>query len=272
VLPSIARTHIYDYGHGRPHAGGTTTIVYNPATVRVERQFLSLAGTLRNCAGGPTPWNTWITCEEAVDLPNEQNEQRHGYNFEVPASATGPVTPLPLKAMGRFMHEAVAVEPRTSIVYQTEDRSDGLIYRFLPETRGNLAAGGRLQVLTVRDRKTLDTRNFAETGAPKIPVGQNLAVRWLDIDNVDTEKDDLRARGAALGAAVFARGEGMWYGNGEVYFSCTNGGLSMRGQIFRYTPSPVEGEAGEEGYPGIVNIQSAGLTLAVTGPWRDRKQ
>jgi secreted PhoX family phosphatase len=253
-LPLIDRSLIYDFGKGRPHLGGTTTLVYDPATGKVERQFLSLAGTLRNCAGGPTPWNTWITCEEAVDLAGETNEKHHGYNFEVPASATGPVAPVPLKAMGRFNHEAVAVEPRTSIVYQTEDRNDGLIYRFIPNTPRVLANGGRLQVLSVRDRKTLDTRNYAETGAPKIPVGEDLPVRWLDIDNVDTEKDDLRTRGAALGAAIFARGEGMWYGSGEVYFACTNGGVAQRGQIFKYVPSPAEGTPGEEANPGKLQL------------------
>lgn len=253
-LPSIDRALIYDFGRGRPHLGGTTTIVYDPATGTVERQFISLAGTLRNCAGGPTPWNTWITCEEAVDLASETNEKNHGYNFEVPTSATRPVAPVPLTAMGRFNHEAVAVEPRTGIVYQTEDRNDGLIYRFIPDVPRELARGGRLQVLSIRDRKTLDTRNYAETGAPKVPIGERLAVRWIDIDEVDTERDDLRARGAAMGAAVFARGEGMWYGRNEIYFACTNGGVGMRGQIFKYTPSPAEGMSGEDAEPGTLEL------------------
>ncbi len=249
------RSRVYDAGHGHPHLGGTTTLVYDPATRKVERQFLSLAGTLRNCAGGPTPWNSWISCEETVDLAGEDNERDHGYAFEVPASPTpGLVTPTPLKAMGRFYHEAVAIDPRTGIVYQTEDRVDGLVYRFIPTRPGNLAAGGRLQVLAVRDRKTCDTRNFAETGAPRIPHGEWLAVHWLDLDNVDTKRDDLRTRGAALGAAIFARGEGMWFGRGEVFFACTNGGLSQRGQVFRYVPSAAEGTAGEDAAPGRLQL------------------
>jgi secreted PhoX family phosphatase len=256
MLPSLDRQFIYDYGKGRPHQGGTTTLIYDPATGRVERQFLSLIGTQQNCAGGPTPWNSWLSCEETVELPNEQNEQRHGYNFEVSASATRPVLPVPLKEMGRFMHEAVAVHPRTSIVYQTEDRNDGLIYRFIPNTPRVLARGGRLQVLTIRDRKAYDTRNYAETGAPRMPVGQDLSVRWVDIPNPDTERDDLRTRGVNdHGAALFARGEGMWYGNDVVYFACTNGGLGMRGQIFKYTPSSVEGNAtGEDVSPGKLQL------------------
>jgi secreted PhoX family phosphatase len=156
--------------------------------------------------------------------------------------------------MGRFNHEAVGVDPRTGIVYQTEDRSDSLIYRFMPARRGELAAGGRLQVLAVRDKATCDTRNYADTGKPIIPVREWLPVRWIDIDNVDTKQDDLRHRGAALGAALFARGEGMWVGNGEIFFVCTNGGLSQRGQIFRYVPGASEGTAGEDAAPGRLQL------------------
>jgi secreted PhoX family phosphatase len=255
LFARVDRKYVYDAGRGRPHLGGTTTIVYDPAAGRVERQFLSLAGTLRNCAGGPTPWGSWITCEESVDTAGEVNEKNHGYAFEVPATAEPGLTlPVPLRGLGRFYREAVAVEPRTSIVYQTEDRADGLIYRFVPRTPRVLTGPGRLQVLAVRGAKGLDTRNWAETAAPNLPVGQALAVQWLDISDVEAPRDDLRQRGVALGAAVFARGEGMWYGRGEVYFACTNGGLSQRGQIFRYVPSPSEGTPAEEQSPGRLQL------------------
>src|SRR3546814_13643275 len=91
---------------------------------KLERQFLSLAGTVRNCAGGPTPWGSWLTCEETYASQKDgENEQNHGYVFEVPASATiKPAAPVALKEMGRFNHEAVAVDPETGIVYETEDR------------------------------------------------------------------------------------------------------------------------------------------------------
>lgn len=255
LLSKLDPKYIYDAGKGRPHLGGTTTVVYDPVAGRVERQFLSLTGTQHNCAGGPTPWNTWITCEEAVEVAGETSEKNHGYNFEVPATTSPGLTlPVPLKGMGRFQHEAVAVDPRTSIVYQTEDRADGLIYRYIPNTPRMLAAGGRLQVLSVRDKKTLDTRNYAETGAPKVAVREWLPVRWLDLENVDTMRDDLRQRGAALGAAIFARGEGMWFGNNEVFFTCTTGGASQRGQVFRYVPSAAEGTPGEDAAPGRLQL------------------
>ena len=105
---------------------------------------------------GATPWGSWVTCEETVaraglvvdvkKLEKYHCERDHGYNFEVPATEQPQLAePLPLKAMGRFNHEAIAVNPATKIVYQTEDRDDGLFYRFLPKQPGKLAAGGTLQ-------------------------------------------------------------------------------------------------------------------------------
>src|SRR5690606_7004455 len=95
----------------KPSLGGTTTFVFNEDTQEIEYEYLSLAGTIRNCAGGPTPWNSWLTCEETFESKEAGgNEQNHGYVFEVPASATAMLAePVPLKAMGRFNHEAVAV-------------------------------------------------------------------------------------------------------------------------------------------------------------------
>ncbi len=280
MIEKIDRSCLYDAGAGvRPHLGGTTTLVYDPVGQRVERQFLSLAGTCRNCAGGPTPWNSWITCEEAVEVSWEAekrirerrfsrrdadstdstgpsrrenfNEKSHGYTFEIPAETQcGLVSAVPLVAMGRFNHEAVAVDPASGIVFQTEDREDGLIYRFIPKDRGRLVNGGKLQALAIKGRKSVDTRNWAETGKPKLTVGAALEVEWIDLDLVDSPRDDLRSRGYKKGAARFARAEGMWYGRNEIYFACTDGGISKTGQIFRYRPSAYEGTDREAEAPG----------------------
>ena len=243
------------FDHGRafnPAGGGTTTIVYDPATGTVVRRFLSLAGTLRNCAGGPTPWGTWITCEESVVGPNDTFARAHGWAFEVPATVEpGLAPPRPIEGMGRFYREAVAVDPASGVVYQTEDRDDGLIYRFVPVVPGELHAGGRQQALVVRDRPGLDTRNW---GGGRIEPGVALSVEWVDLDDIDNPEDDLRYRGFAHGAARFARGEGMWYGNEVVYFACTNGGPARLGQIWKYTPSPVEGMRSEHGVPGTLEL------------------
>lgn len=223
-----------------PFTGGTTNLVYNLSTGKVEKQFLSLVGTDRNCAGGVTPWNSWVTCEEPANTTSVFG-LRHGYNFDVPASDNVGITkPVALKEMGRFRHEAVAVDPDTGYVYQTEDRGDGVIYRFLPKEKGNLSAGGKLQALVIAGKPTCDTRNWDKK--KPFAKGNRYKVEWIDLDQVDTPEDDLRYRAAKQGAAVFARAEGMWYGSesevGErsVYFACTNGGKELQGQIFRYFP------------------------------------
>jgi len=309
--------------------GGTTTMVYDTKQLKVVRQFLSLAGTLKNCAGGLTPWGSWITCEETTDRASKTLAQDHGYNFEVPVTAEPTLTKaVPLKAMGRFKHEAVAVDPKTGIVYQTEDQGDGLIYRFIPKVKGQLAKGGKLQALMVRSVPSLDTRNWEER---RVGVGTKLPVQWLDIEGVEAPKDDLRQRGFKKGAARFARGEGMWYSRGSIYFACTNGGAKKEGQVWKFNSDGLElfAEPNDEslcdncdnltvapwgdlilcedggaeqflvgitpegkffklarnaksnsefagacfspdGTTLFVNIQHAGLTLAVTGPWSQK--
>lgn len=334
-LARIDPARLYDAGRGRkPALGGTTTLVFDTRTQRLERHFLSLAGTTRNCAGGPTPWGTWLTCEEDVTRASGSHEKDHGYVFEVPASAEIALAdPAPIRAMGRFYHEAVAVDPLTGIVYLSEDRHDGLLYRYTPRTPGRLAEGGRLQALAVSGRPSLDTRNW---GSATVRPGEPLPVEWIDLDDIDSPKDDLRDRGFAAGAARFARGEGMWAAPNSIYFCCTNGGSAKRGQIWRLSPNSrgdrpeelalfiepndrdvmdmcdnvtvapwgdlvvcedggganrllgvtPEGRAytigrtassrselagatfAPDGTTLFVNMQQAGLTLAITGPWR----
>jgi uncharacterized protein len=232
LLLNISKDKFYDEGtHNSPALGGTSTIIYNVKTGEVEREFLSLAGTLRNCAGGPTPWNSWITCEETVLKKGDGFLQDHGYVFDVPATVDIKLAdPVPLKDLGRFNHEAVAVDPLNGIVYQTEDVNDGLIYRFIPNSPGDLKKGGQLEALAVKRRPSLDTRNWDRQ---TVNVGQKFEVEWVPIEDVESPNDDLRHQGFSKGAAKFARGEGMWYGNNEIYFACTTGGKARKGQIWK---------------------------------------
>ncbi|MEY4951043.1 MAG: hypothetical protein RL698_3254 [Pseudomonadota bacterium] len=280
LLPQVDRSRVFDWGNGKPALGGTTTVVFDTRTQTIERMFLSLVGTTRNCGGGATPWGSWVTCEEFVSLPNTVGlEKRHGFNFEVPANAQGLVQPVALEAMGRFNHEAIAVDPETGIVYQTEDRYESLFYRYIPDVPGKLAAGGRLQALVARDRAKLDTRNFNEA---TVAVGERIPVLWIDLEDITPVNDDLRLRGASNGAAIFARGEGMVTGADGIYFAATAGGrksdaIGGTGQIWRYVPSPAEGTPDEDREPGTLELifepnDNTVLDMSdniVVSPWGD---
>ena len=146
--------------------------------------------------------------------------------------------------MGRFRREAVAVDPVTGIVYQTEDKGDSLFYRFIPRVPGQLERGGRLQALMLADQKGADTRNWKASQGSMFPEGRAIDVTWIDLDDVRSPEDDLRHRGFAAGAALFARGEGLWFSDGVFFFACTNGGPTLLGQIFKYTPAAPDGSDG----------------------------
>lgn len=231
----IPENKVYDLGiEGARVIGGTTTIVYNLREKRLVRQFLSLAGTQVNCCGGRTPSGSWLTCEENFDSPGDTLQKKHGYVFEVPASAEpGLADPIPLKDMGRFVHEAACTDPKTNLIYLTQDAGVACLYRFTPNDPTNLQAGGRLEAMIIDGKPGHKTRNWGLDN-DHTPLNQPMKASWFPLDDVDPEENDLAERAIAMGAAEFTRGEGMWFGEDEFYFCCTDGGADHRGQIWRH--------------------------------------
>ena len=236
--------------------GGTTTLDYDPRSRRLVRSFVSLAGTTINCAGGfGLRQRSWLTGEETIAGPESSAfQQRHGYLFEVPLARGPRDAPRsePLKAMGRFAHEAAATDERTGIVYETEDPGTGRgagFYRFLPRDPRHLAAGGRLQILGLRHRPQYDAREGQTPGRP-------LQVRWIDVPHPDPAyaNDDDPAgtfqQGWRLGATKFNRLEGCWYDDGSVYFVSTSGGDVKNGDV--------NADGYEEGYGQVWEYRAHG--------------
>lgn len=238
MAPGVAfwREHHYDpFG-----SGGCTNLTFDRHNEAFVTAWESLAGTMKNCAGGATPWHTWLSCEETLDGPETTFEdgsqnpltQPHGFVFEVPVC--GQKEPKPLLSLGRFVHEAVAVDPSSHTVYLTEDTGTAGFYRMTPERAMDIASFGRFEMMRVKQRD--DVRSGVKTG-------QLFDVSWVEIpDRLRAHspgtKDGLGVyrQGKDQGGLTFARLEGVAIHDGKVFITATSGGNAKAGQVWEYNP------------------------------------
>ncbi|MFF5175066.1 alkaline phosphatase PhoX [Micromonospora sp. NPDC000089] len=163
--------------------GGASAVRFN-ADGSIASAYRILSGTNQNCAGGATPWGTWLSCEEVS----------RGYVYETyPTGGTAVRRP----ALGRFKHEAAAADPDRKVIYLTEDETSGCFYRFRPTVWGDLSAG-TLEVLVAG----------TATSGP---------VSWARVPDVDGSPTYTRQQ--VSGAKKFNGGEGAWYANGTCWFT-----------------------------------------------------
>lgn len=255
------------FGSGTPYdaaAGGGTVTTVVSRQGKVTANWTSLNGSQMNCAGGRTPWGSWITCEETVNGPTVGNDftgqdntllnENHGYIFEVPGS--GEISNrVPIRNAGRFAHEAAAADPATGNVYLTEDNFNFAsgFYRYLPPANpmsvGHVQDGGTLEML-----KVVGVAN-ADLSVGQTP-GAAYAIEWVAIASPDPNVDGLSNndaivavgdQGRAAGTAIFSRLEGATYDGGKIYFTSTQGGADVgdppfgfgdgHGQVWAYDPA-----------------------------------
>ncbi len=235
--------HAYDVT-----GGGTTNLVFNTETESLVNSWVSLSGTLNNCAGGVTPWGSWLSCEEAPWSPGTRHlrptlrqslwklgeaQKEHGFVFEV--GPDGQKAAEPILAMGQFYHEAIAFDVNTGLAYLTEDAAPAAgFYRFKAKTEGKLAEGGSLQMMRVEDG--WDMRGV-------LPVGQPWKVTWVDIEHPQQgvnpqngEGNGVVQQGLSAGGSLFIALEGCIAQGSRIYFTAKAGGQADAGCVFEYDP------------------------------------